>query len=236
MRGLFRHPTYLALGLTVVAAFVAARFEFKELSLSGLDGADLGTLFLTLIFTALVIERAVEVYISNRYDPEEMTIQRDIREAQQKLTLLEEALAREIGRPVPPASDPTSAGAAKDKSDAVAGLRREVVDAREAVRTAKVAALNDQIDLETRKTAAAGAVATILGVVAASAGIRIFGQFVEVEGGGMPPALTGTAYQLEWFRFGDVLLSALVLAGGADGIHQLVKDFLSKRNDLRPTG
>lgn len=236
MRNLFRHPTYVALGLTVVAAFVAARFEFKELSLRGLETAELGTLFLALMFTALVIERAVEVYVSNRYDPEEMTIQRDIRAAQQQLTLLEEALAREIAQPVPPSGDPSSAGVAKNKSDTVTGLRREVVEAREAVRTAKVAALNDQIDLETRKTAAAAAIATVLGVVAASAGIRIFGQFVEVEGGGMPAALTGTAYQLAWFRFGDVLLSALVLAGGADGIHQLVKGFLSKRNTLRPTG
>lgn len=236
MRNLFRHPTYVALGLTVVAAFVAARFEFKELSLRGLEAAELGTLFLALMFTALVIERAVEVYVSNRYDPEEMNIQRDIREAQQRLTLLEEALAREVAQPGPPSGDPSSAAASKDKSDTIAGLRREVVDAREAVRTAKVAALNDQIDLETRKTAAAGAIATVLGVVAASAGIRIFGQFVELEDGGMPAALTGTAYQLTWFRFGDVLLSALVLAGGADGIHQLVKDFLSKRNTLRPTG
>lgn len=260
----WKNPSAIAIVLTIAVAGYAASRGFIEISLRGLESAEIGTVFLTLIFTALVIERAVEVYVNNRYDPEEMEIQRAIREAQQKLTILKEALDAEIARGLPRGAEGEAATAAvKDKQEAVTQLRGEVGDAREELRSAKVDALDDQIDLEARKSAAAGAVATILGVIAAAAGVRVLGQFLPLDDSG---AITGPLaqtcatmisaidaetvlaekeamkvlckavdWQLTIFRFADVLLTALLLAGGADGIHQLVKDFLSKRNELRPS-
>ena len=263
-KSFWKNPSAIAIVLTIIVAGYAASQGFIEISLRGLESAEIGTVFLTLIFTALVIERAVEVYANNRYDPEEMEIQRAIREAQQTVTILKEALDAEIARGLPRGAEGEAATAAvADKQAAVTKLRDEVNDAREQLRSAKVDALDDQIDLETRKAAAAGAVAIVLGVIAAAAGVRVLGQFLPLDDSS---AITGPLAQncvtmasaidaatvpaqkealealckaVEWqlttFRFADVLLTALLLAGGADGIHQLVKDFLSKRNELRPS-
>ena len=233
MAGFFKYPAQFAMVLAVALALGSAHFGFTELGLRGLAVSELGTVFLGLVFTALVIERAVEVYINNRYDPQEMDIQKGIRAAQQELTLLEEALAREIARSLPPAGDPAAAAASEEKREAVAALRDKVDAAREKVRSEKVAVLESQISLETRKAAAAAAMATALGALAASAGVRVFGQLVTVEEAN---AMAQVQYQSFWFATVDVILSAFLLAGGAEGIHNLVKDFLSRRNELRPTG
>ena len=257
-------PTGLAVVFTVVVAAVAANQGFIEVSLRRLAGEEIGVLFLTLVFTALVIERAVEVFVNNRYDPEEARIQRGIREEQQKVTLLEQALEREIARGVPGGPDPDAAVKERDKR--IRNLRAEIDKAIEKVRAAKVDALDEQIELERRKATAAGASATVLGTIAAGAGVRILGQFLPTDestgritgplghgcsdpeiaqrfrelGEGparqaLLDACESVDFQLGVFRFADILLTALLLAGGADGIHQLVKTFLSKRNALRPT-
>ena len=56
------------------------------------------TLLLTLILVALVIERAVEVYVSKRYDPEKLTLRRPLARAETKLVKAERALAEERER------------------------------------------------------------------------------------------------------------------------------------------
>jgi len=265
LKDFWKNPSALAILLTIVVAGYAARQGFIEISLRPLESADLGTVFLTLIFTALVIERAVEVFVNNRYDPEEMQIERGIRAARQRLTILREELDAEVARDLPRGADAKAVTAAvDDKQRAVTVLRSAVEAARDKLVTEKVAALDGQIDLGTRKAAAAGAVATVLGVIAAAAGVRVLGQFlpmdesgVKITGplaqtcAGIADTLTATTdttakealidsckaaeWQLTAFRFADVLLTALLLAGGADGIHQLVKDFLSKKDDLSPT-
>ena len=60
-------------GVGVVAIFVAER-GFFEVSLSQLNPTDIGTLLATVIFTALVIERAVEVYVKNAYGAAELSL------------------------------------------------------------------------------------------------------------------------------------------------------------------
>ena len=63
----------LAAGLGVallVLAILATVFGFKEVQISSTSLDEIGTLLLTLILVALVIERAVEVYVSKRYDPQ----------------------------------------------------------------------------------------------------------------------------------------------------------------------
>ncbi len=211
-----------------------------------------------------MIERAVEVFVNNRYDPEEARIQRGIREERQRVTLLEQALEREIARDVP--SGPDADAAVKERDKRIRSLRAEIDKEIDKVRAAKVDALDEQIDLERRKATAAGAAATVLGTIAAGAGVRILGQFLPTDadtgriagplGNGcsdpeiaqrlremsegpareaLLEACEAVDFQLGVFRFADILLTALLLAGGADGIHQLVKNFLSTRNELRPT-
>ena len=69
----------ITLVATVAIAALAAVNGFIAIDLDKLSGGEVGTLFLTLIFTALVIERAVEVYINNRFTATELSLNKDIR-------------------------------------------------------------------------------------------------------------------------------------------------------------
>ena len=56
----------------LVLSILAAVLGFKEVQFSSNSFEKIGTLLLTLILVALVIERAVEVYVAKRYDPEKL--------------------------------------------------------------------------------------------------------------------------------------------------------------------
>ena len=236
MEQIGKNISLAAIVATLIVAAVSAYHGFVEVNLDQLEAAEVGTLFLTLIFVALVIERAVEVYINNRYGVEELQESRGIRLARQKLALEEQALAAEAARQVPAGGDATATLILEDKRDAVAEARRRVQEARDKVRSEKEAARAKLDDVSTRKAAAAGALATVLGVAASAAGVRVLGQFLPVDqaSGALtgPLAAADAKFQLACFRFVDVVLTALLLAGGADGIHQIVKDFLKKKEDL----
>ena len=62
---------------------------------------------------------------------------------------------------------------------------------------------------------------SLLGVIVAALGVRALGLFVDAsEFADLRPG------QREWFARVDILLSGGVLAGGSDGLHQIVKRFL----------
>jgi len=220
--------------LTIAAAIFATWFGFRAINLSGLAGADIGTLFLTLIFTALVIERAVEVVANNRFMDLERKAAREVRETRQALTLAEEALQREYNLTIAVDSAPeTRAKLLNAKEEAAIEIREDIRARRLSLNQAKNAARPRLEELRHQKQRFTSSLATGLGLLAAMAGVRILGQFLPLnEAKEITGPILEANYQIELFRFTDVALTAMLLAGGADAIHGLLKDFLSKRTDV----
>ena len=238
-------------GLVAVLAVsvIVGRAGFVEISLVGLGG-DIVNLLATVLFAAVVIERAVEVYINNAFDPEKAKLEREVTIAANHLEIEEGALEREKQRQAGPN------GTADPK--ALAKLRANVDAARESLKTKRGCAVEPLAEHRNAKAAWAGTVATLLSLAAAAVGIRLLGQFLPTDSDG---ALSGplsetcaravaeagvgsveelaeavrtacerAEVQLVWFRLVDVLLTTAVLAGGAEGIHQMIGRF------KRPTG
>ncbi len=221
-------------GLILLAVFVVAVWaafqDFVEVSLDQTKIENIGILFVTLILVAAVIERAVEVYINNRYEPKEQENAKQANRLAQKLTLYESALEVENSRIIAPGAD-DSINAAHDAE--VTKLRKTIDTIRTDLLAARDIAFENGMPITAMKTAEAAAAATLLGLIAASAGIRVLGQFLPTDANGaITGALAETDMQLQWFRIADVMLTALLLAGGADGIHNLVKGVLGKKKEL----
>ncbi|MEO1688431.1 MAG: hypothetical protein AAFU61_11050, partial [Pseudomonadota bacterium] len=201
--------------LVVFFAVVAAALEFEAFDFDKLSGANVGALFLTAIFTALVIERAVEVFVNTRFGAEEAKLKRPLLELSRDLTRLNEAKDAEMSRYV----DPTAAG------DAARAARDDRIDTLRERSDATRLRLNDMereqspalSELQLKKQRSAAAMAMLLGGAAAGVGVRVLEGLTSAElrgDGGLDD------FQLALFAFVDVVLTALLLAGGADGIHQ----------------
>lgn len=215
-----------ALVAAVAVGVLAAARGYVPLDAGALATADLGTLFLTLIFGALVIERAVEVFAGNLFDPEEARLLGPQRQKTQERALVIEAIENETQRARGASAEQKAAlgtGDALDKLRAEADrLRAELTDLRRET-------LDEVIAFRARKAAAASAGAVALGAAAAATGLRVLEPLATEAALAEIGAVAG---QLFWFRLVDVVLTALLLAGGADGIHQVLKAFLGRRADL----
>lgn len=197
-----------ALGALVVGvAFLAAREHFVEVPLHEESLSDLGTHLATAVFAALVIERAVEVIVSNRYSNPKSDALAAVRRARAEVAARKAAMkaAQEANAPL---ADYEKALA--EAGDTLALAQRESAAPLEAVRRAK--------------SHSAALLAVGFGLAAACVGMRIFGPFLLDGEGELIAAFQGDehALQLAWFRFTDIVLSAVILAGGADGIHKII--------------
>ena len=91
----------LALGYGVailILAIAATALGFKEIQFNLTSIEQIGTLLLTLALVAVVIERAVEVYVAKRYDPEKVFARRPLVRAEAKLAKAEQELSVERER------------------------------------------------------------------------------------------------------------------------------------------
>ena len=236
---------FIAALLAVLAVSVAVgNAGFLEVSLVGLGG-EIFSLLGTVLFAALVVERAVEVYINNAFDPKKAEIYRGVKIAEQRIAIEEGALDREKKRQ---ADGSSAAGTTKELDD----LRLKVTEAREGLLRERKNIIVPLAEYRNSKAAWAGVVATVISLAAAAVGIRILGQFLPTDGNGNligPLANTCVSIvtntenvtkvsdlasavkvdcqrvdvQLVWFRMVDTLLTTAVLAGGADGIHQIIR-------------
>ncbi|MCY4337161.1 MAG: hypothetical protein OXC60_21135 [Litoreibacter sp.] len=230
MRFFDAYPTIFSIILIAVVATIF--LGFSEISLTGLEATDLGTKFLTLIFMALVIERAVEIYLKNRFSEEESRLKQASRVAASAVKTYKEALEATAATVLPNIGPDADVQAAIEaKYDHVAQLKERLEESRLTLLDAKSKAEPKLRALAARKKRAATIAALALSLAVAIVGIRILTQFVPT--GTLPIAETVKgAYQAQAFQAIDIILTALLLSGGADGIHQLVKDFLSDRDEL----
>ena len=211
----------------LVLSILAAVLGFKEVQFTSNSFEQIGTLLLTLILVALVIERAVEVYVAKRYDPEKLRLRRPLTRAEARLVKAEKALAEERERRQGSSRQPT-----QEDQDYMNQLVEDVHNAHSAIDEADEQTWLPLSKLRASKVRAASVLSVVAGALASVSGVRVLGQFVPMENGVVIGALAESALQLDIFRTTDALLTALVLAGGADGIHKMFSRFKVFRSSV----
>jgi hypothetical protein len=196
--------TFLVMTIATVGAIVAFIWAgaLPATSMIGVEVGKVGTILTSLIFVALLIERAVEVFISptsgiakEALKSEQATLADRIKREQAALDA-----ARNPGVGLAP--DDNAAKAAAEALARSVARDKEIVDA--------VAAA----DRQTQKVALSFSIP--ISFLAALAGLRTIGNL-------MPP---GQDAQQQLFVALDVVLTAGLLAGGADGIHKILDRFI----------
>lgn len=225
-------PVFALVIVAVLAAFAAA------VGFSGLEFEDdlaqrVGTHLLALVFFALLIERAVEVIVNNRFIEREFEINSEVLRFKREGAILQSALDLEVQQPVPAMTDPAAATAASDaKNDRIEELRRQIRKAKTAKIDADKDAAPSRAKLSAEKTRYAAATATIFGGLIALTGTTILSEFVKEETLTETGLILWIANQQQVLAGVDILLTALILAGGSDGVHQIIKSFLKVKDDL----
>lgn len=210
-------------------AIVATSVGFREVQFSSTSLQQIGTLLLTLGLVAIVIERAVEVYVSKRYDPEKARFRRPLTRAEAKLAKAEKLLADERERLYALSRSPSP-----EEQQHIEGLINAVKEGQEEVEKADDQTWLSLSKLRSSKLRAASFLSLVFGALASFSGIRVLGQFLPMSEGKIVGVLADTSLtlQLSAFRVTDTLLTALLLAGGADGIHKMVSSFKSFRSNV----
>ena len=236
----------IAVGLAICVA--AAASGFVPISLNALSAADLGEKFLTLIFVALVVERSVEVYVSNKYIAEEMSGRREVRLAEKHLDLEEKSLTALKEAAALATTNPVTAQDFMDKAEVQAQL---VAQARIRLDAARRSAQPALEKVRVKKTTEAVSVSLLLSAGASLVGVRVLGNLLpedytildrSQDTDAVIRLISGAdGFTLGYWQYQvltsyDVFITTLLLAGGAEGIHNLLKNFLGKRKDILPDG
>ena len=244
----------LAVGLIGAALSVWLVGDFTVIKFNEIVATEIPKALLALIFVALLIERATEVYVNMESKPSRPG------SAARKLLLAEAELARTRNELVQAQDAAVAAGA-------MTKLLKKFDEAQAAHSVAlKDAAPDEELESNDRRKRTT-MLGMVLGLVAAMVGARALGPFVDLDQfkdcarvtidtgaqkvifdnveqalkdmkDAIEPAKTALATmfaqqkcviwegQRAWFAGVDVLITGAVLAGGADGIHQIVNRFL----------
>ncbi len=216
----------LAVGAVVIAFFL----DFQEVRFAEASLENVGALLLTLAIVAVVIERAVEVYVARRYDAEKIRLARPLVRAQASLAKAEKLLAEERER-----REGSSNQVERERDEHMLKLVEAVQNAQKKMEEIDEKTWLPLSKFRTRKLFAANMLALSFGALASFAGVRVLGQFLPMGADGQligVMASSAAAVQLDIFRAVDTILTALVLAGGADGIHKMVSSFKPFRSSV----
>lgn len=217
-----------AIALVIIAAVIAAKSGMIALSIKDLTAADIGKHLLMLAFIALVIERAVEVYVNNRFAGAELDDSRNARLATERITALQAALTAETARALPVGITTTQlTKATTARQNSIADWNSKITETLEQKAQFRAASAEKLDKIKTAKKRAAMTGATILGAAVSLSGVHTLAQLVDVFPASAP------VFQKQFFMFSDTILTAFLLAGGADGIHQIVKKFTTISEDLK---
>ena len=217
----------VAIILVLISAMIAAQNGMVALSIKNLTATQIGTQLLMLSFIALVIERAVEVYVNNRFAGEQLDDSRQSRLAGAKVKTLQAALDAETARALPVGvSADQLAKATNAKQESIGKWNDEISETPEKKAQFQESAAVSLDKLKVAKRRAAMTAATFLAAIVALSGVHTLTQLVDAFPADAP------VFQTKFFMFADTVLTAFLLAGGADGIHQIVKKFTAISDDI----
>ena len=221
-------PYIIYLCTLLVSATIASFVGFREIQFHDVTVAQVTALVATLALVAIVIERAVDVYVAKRYDPEKASVQRPLERSRTKVQKAEQRLADERERRQTLSREPT-----QDEKNDLSELTEAADKALKEFEEVDDRTWHPLSKVRTAKLRTAALLALVFGALAAVSGVRILGQFLPenawiLSGGGTQ------TYQLLIFRIVDTSLTALLLAGGADAFHKLLSTVKSFRSTARP--
>ncbi len=227
---------YIAIFLLAIVACYAAALGFGSMSFKDNLAERVVTHLLALTFFALLIERAVEVIVNNKFLKRELDIDASVVKLHREHKMLQTALELELQQPVPVLTDQVAQTSAETaKNDIVKDLRARITRTKEAKIDADQLAMPQREELGAEKAAFAATTATVLGGLVALTGTTVLAEFVVVPPDSASQKFLGLFDQLQFFVAVDIIFTALILAGGSDGIHQIVKQFLSTKDDYKLT-
>ncbi|MCV3272633.1 hypothetical protein [Roseobacter sinensis] len=231
-----RYGPYFAIFIVAAVAAYAAAIGFGSISFEEGLAERVVTHLLALTFFALLIERAVEVIVNNKFIKRELSVDAEVVKLRRKCAILQSALDMELQQPVPAMTDQAALAAANAaKNDTIERLREQITAAKKDKIAADQQAMPLREELGTEKAAFAASTATVLGGLVALTGTTVLAEFVDVTTISAANKFLGLFDQLQLFVAVDVLFTALILAGGSDGIHQIVKGVLSAKDDMALT-
>jgi len=196
-RSVVKWMSVAAIGATIVLLIFAIRAEqwivpaIKEDFLA----SDLVNLLGTLVFVALLQERALEVFVSMSRRTVSLRMELDIAEIDEWTTKHE--ARRDKALETNPKADVSRI------QSSINGLRKKLSEKRLELR-----------DYRSRTMRLALSVSVAIGVLISVAGLRTLEHTVSTAGFGDS--------QLSAFKGADILLMGALLAGGSDGIHKLM--------------
>lgn len=211
--------------LFVVVALLVAFFAAGSLigvTLKDVTPDKVGTALTSLMFVALLIERAVEVFVAPATSEEKQALVSEQAQVQARITEIKAALA--------PPTDPTQVPLSVPQRTA---LENELQQ-----KTGRQLEIPKEISVVDRKTQKLALSFSIpISFIVALAGVRALDVFVPrtwllngtVVAQGTTNALPQypiAGLQLAAFTTVDVLLTAALLAGGADGVHKILDRFI----------
>ncbi|WP_299678953.1 hypothetical protein [uncultured Roseobacter sp.] len=228
-----KYGPYLAIFVVAAVAAYAAAIGFGSMSFEDGLAERVVTHLLALTFFALLIERAVEVIVNNKFMKRELDVDAEVVKLRRKCAILQSALDMELQQPVPAMTDQAALAAANDAKNAtIKRLRDQIRAAKKDKIEADQVAMPQREELGTEKAAFAATTATVLGGLVALTGTTVLSEFVDITSISAANKFLGLFDQAQFFVAVDVLFTALILAGGSDGIHQIVKGFLSAKDDM----
>ncbi|WP_299499503.1 hypothetical protein [uncultured Roseobacter sp.] len=223
----------IAVAIVALIAAYAASLGFGSLSFEDNLAERVASHLLALAFFALLIERAVEVIVNNKFMARELSENAAVVRLQRKCSILQSALDLEVQQPVPVMTDQNALTTANEaKNENIHSLRTQIREAKLAKIAADQNAMPDREKTSTEKAAFAATTATILGGLVALTGTTVLAEFVKVPQEASGAHFLGIFNQLQCFVAVDILFTALILAGGSEGIHQIVKGFLSAKDEF----
>ena len=200
----------IALGLVY---YWAGRMEFVPIDLVDISLRQFGELLASYLFLALMIERAVELILNWRFGAETIAALAPLKQGLARNATEMQMLARDLEL----FSNPKDRGIIVDDEAArVASEARRTLPAQAARTRERL----DRLSQNKRRWATWCSVGLSTGL--ALSGFQMLHGAFHVQGN-----LTALpAMQMQVFSFLDICLTAIVLAGGAGGIHTIISRLL----------
>ena len=168
---------------------------------------------------ALVVERAVEVIITYAFDPTTNAIYADVKKEMAKYKAHNKTIAEALRMVETP----------HERMEILSGeLNKESLNIKHRAIETYSYAQGQLVLLKTPKTLTALAMSLTLGFAICISGFRILYSL-----GGAFYTGESTTMNSTLFEITDIFIGALLIAGGAEGVHQITKKFLKKERDLR---
>ena len=206
----------LAVATAVIILTVIMGVKYDTLNFTPVTYEAVVDVLTPALFVALLIERLLEVFVSNARKEQRIPLEKTLQQAKetiQQLTKRSDAFQAQLDAP--------------SASDLSEQQRDKILERKESILTKDMPAAEvnvreavthlEKYKAETRKVAYVSG--TAIGLIIALAGVRVLSPIVDFD------LALWSNFQKTIFQIIDVALTGALLAGGAAGIHQIISVF-----------